>query len=158
VLPGRKYTPEDIAALAWRRKWLIVIAICAVTTVAITFALRLPDIYRSQTLILVIAQRVPDRYVSSTVTTRIEDRLRSLRQQILSHTRLERVIRDFDLYEEELQVRPLEQVIDEMRGVHPRGRVRGDHAGRGAHPQGGARRRRPRSRHRPRQARLTDHR
>ena len=115
MLPGRKYTPEDIAALAWRRKWIIVIAICVVTTAAIAVSLRLPDIYRSQTLILVIPQRVPESYIRSTVTTRIEDRLRSLRQQILSRTRLERVIQDFNLYEEELKQRPMEQIIDEMR-------------------------------------------
>jgi polysaccharide chain length determinant protein (PEP-CTERM system associated) len=115
VLPGRKYTPEDIGAIAWRRKWLIVIAVCVVTTSAIALALQLPDIYRSQTLILVIPQRVPESYVRSTVTTRIEDRLRSLRQQILSRTRLERVIQDFNLYQEELQEMPMEQIIEDMR-------------------------------------------
>jgi polysaccharide chain length determinant protein (PEP-CTERM system associated) len=115
VLPGRKYTPEDIAAIAWRRKWLIVIAICVVTTAAIAFSLRIPDLYRSQTLILVIPQRVPENYIRSTVTTRIEDRLRSLRQEILSRTRLERIIQDFGLFEEELKARPMEQVVEEMR-------------------------------------------
>ena len=99
MLPGRKYTPEDIAAIAWRRKWLIVIAICIVTTAAIAVSLRIPNVYRSQTLILVIPQRVPDSYIKSTVSTRIEDRLRSLRQEILSRTRLERIIHDFSLYD-----------------------------------------------------------
>ena len=35
------------------------------------------------------------------MTTRIEDRLQSITQQILSRTRLERIIQDFDLYAEE---------------------------------------------------------
>jgi polysaccharide chain length determinant protein (PEP-CTERM system associated) len=107
--------PEDIAAIAWRQKWVIVIAISVVTTVAIVLSLRLPDVYRSQTLILVIPQRVPESYVRSTVTMRIEDRLRSLRQQILSRTRLERIIQDFGLYEAELKQQPMEQIIEEMR-------------------------------------------
>ena len=56
----------------------------------------LPDWYRSETLILVVPQRVPENYVKSTVTTKIEDRLHSISQQILSRTRLERVIQDFN--------------------------------------------------------------
>jgi polysaccharide chain length determinant protein (PEP-CTERM system associated) len=115
VLPGRKYAPEDIAAIAWRRKWLIVIAICVVTTAAIAVSLRLPNVYRSETLILVIPQRVPETYVKSTITTRIEDRLRLLRQEILSRTRLERIIDDFGLYEQDLKEKSMEQIIEEMR-------------------------------------------
>ena len=115
MLPGRKYTPEDIAAIAWRRKWLIVIAICVVTTGAIALSLRLPDLYRSQTLVLVIPQRVPEGYIKSTVTTRIEDRLRSLRQEILSRTRLEPIIHDFNLFEEELKTQSMDQVVEQMR-------------------------------------------
>ena len=65
----------------------------------------LPNLYRSDTLILVVPQRVPESYVRSTVTTRIEDRLQSITQQILSRTRLERIIQDFNLYAESAQDR-----------------------------------------------------
>jgi polysaccharide chain length determinant protein (PEP-CTERM system associated) len=116
VLPGRKYTPEDIVALVWRRKWLVVVAVCLMSATALVLSRRLPDMYESETLILVIPQRVPESYVRSTVTVRIEDRLRSISQEILNRSRLEQIIRDFNLYSEQLKTRPMEQVVASMRG------------------------------------------
>ena len=49
------------------------------------------------------------------MTTRIEDRLQSISQQILSRTRLERVIQDFDLYPRERALNPMEDVVEQMR-------------------------------------------
>ena len=62
-----------------------------------------------------IPQRIPESYVRSTVTMRIEDRLRSLSQEILSRTRLETVINEFDLYPELRATRPMESVVEHMR-------------------------------------------
>jgi polysaccharide chain length determinant protein (PEP-CTERM system associated) len=115
VLPGRKYTPEDVVAIAWRRKWLIVLTVGLLTSAAVGASLRLPNLYQSETLILVIPQRVPESYVRSTVTVRIEDRLRSITPQILTRTRLERIIEDFNLYAEERKARPMEQIVAAMR-------------------------------------------
>jgi uncharacterized protein involved in exopolysaccharide biosynthesis len=108
VLPGRKYKAEDILAILWRRKWLILapLVICSLGTYAV--AKRLPDMYRSETLILVVPQKVPESYVRSTVSGSIEDRIQSLKEQILSRSRLERIILDFDLYHEARQSQPLE--------------------------------------------------
>lgn len=115
MLPGKLYTPEDVARIAWRRRWFIAVPLVA-ATVAASVALRyVPDLYRSETVILVVPQRVPDSYVRSTVTARIEDRLQSISQQILSRSRLEPVINDLDLYAEERRVRPMEDVVDKMR-------------------------------------------
>jgi polysaccharide chain length determinant protein (PEP-CTERM system associated) len=66
-------------------------------------------------LILVVPQRVPEEYVRSTVTTRIEDRLRSINQQITSRTRLEPVIKEFNLYPEEVRTGLMEDVVEHMR-------------------------------------------
>src|SRR5207245_4937440 len=71
--------------------------------------------YRSETLILVVPQRVPVAYVKSTVTARIEDRLQSISQQILSRTRLERIIQDFNLYERERRTGIMEDLVERMR-------------------------------------------
>ncbi len=115
MLPGRKYTPEDILTITWRRKWWIVAVTVFIAGVAVAGSMRLQDRFRSETLILVIPQRVPESYVRSTVTMRIEDRLRSIQQEILSRSRLERIITDFDLYAEERQLQPMEQIVAEMR-------------------------------------------
>ena len=75
----------------------------------------LPDQYRSETVILVVPQQVPQDYVRSTITTRIEDRLNTINQQILSRTRLERIITEFNLYENERRNGIMEDVVQRMR-------------------------------------------
>jgi polysaccharide chain length determinant protein (PEP-CTERM system associated) len=115
VLPGKKYSPEDILRIAWHRKWVILVpfVVAAISTAVISH--RLPKKYRSETVILVIPQRVPESYVRPTVTTRIEDRLTTLREQILSRTKLERIVMDFDLYPEARKRMVMEDVIVAMR-------------------------------------------
>ncbi|HEY2434180.1 MAG TPA: XrtA system polysaccharide chain length determinant [Vicinamibacterales bacterium] len=116
MLPGKQYKPEDILGLLRQRLWLIALplVVCAIATFAV--ARKIPKKYQSQTLILVIPQRVPESYVRSTVTARIEDRLSSLREQILSRTRLEHVVQDFNLYPEKRRRSTMEDVIEGMRG------------------------------------------
>jgi len=99
----------------WRQKWLLIVPFLVSATGAILVARRLPSIYRSETLIQVVPQRIPESYVRSTVTTRIEDRLGSIQQMILSRSRLERIILDFNLYPEERKVVVMEDVVARMR-------------------------------------------
>ena len=75
----------------------------------------IPAQYQSETLIMVIPQRIPDTYVKSTVTASVEDRLRSVSEQILSRSRLERIIRDLGLYKERLEAGAMEDVVQGMR-------------------------------------------
>jgi polysaccharide chain length determinant protein (PEP-CTERM system associated) len=115
MLPGKKYTPEDILFILRRRFWLLIVPFAVIGAATALVARKLPDWYRSETLILVVPQRVPENFVKSTVTTRIEDRLQSITQQILSRTRLERVIQDFDLYSDERRTGIMEDVVEKMR-------------------------------------------
>jgi polysaccharide chain length determinant protein (PEP-CTERM system associated) len=82
---------------------------------AFVWARRLPELYRSETLIQVIPQRIPESYIRSTVTTRIEDRLGSIQQIILSRSRLERIIMEFNLYPEQRKVAVMEDIVERMR-------------------------------------------
>ena len=98
MLPGRTYTPEQIVRIARQRWWMLVLPL-VVGIAGGSFAYRyLPVKYRSETLILVVPQRIPDTYVKSTVSANVEDRLRSVSEQILSRSRLQRIMQDFDLY------------------------------------------------------------
>ena len=116
MIPGKTYTIETLWQIALRRKWLIVLPALAVGALAALVIYRLPNLYKSETLILVVPQRVPESYVRSTVTARIEDRLQAISQQILSRTRLEQVINDFNLYAEERADRELmEDIVERMR-------------------------------------------
>ena len=126
MLPGKVYTPGAVLEAIWRHKWLVVLPFVIVAAGVAWYSSRLPNLYRSETLIMVVPQRIPDTYVRSTVSARIEDRLRSIGEQILSRSRLEQVILEFDLYVPHRSRLPMEAVVQIMRRqivVEP---VRGD--------------------------------
>jgi polysaccharide chain length determinant protein (PEP-CTERM system associated) len=126
VLPGKSYSIEDMLRIAWHRKWLIVLPAVVIATAAVMYTRTLPDQYRSETTILIVPQRVPESYVRATVTSQIEDRLPSLRQQILSRDRLERTIVDFNLYSQDRATVPMEALVGRMRSAINVNIVRGD--------------------------------
>src|SRR5437764_9465156 len=58
----------------------------------------IPAKYRSETLILIEQQRVPEHYVEANVSIDLQQRLRSMTEQILSRSRLLGIIEQFHLY------------------------------------------------------------
>src|SRR5258708_16044457 len=58
----------------------------------------LPPQYVSQTLVLIEQQKVPENYVKPVVTEDLNARLASMREQILSRSRLEPIIERFNLF------------------------------------------------------------
>jgi polysaccharide chain length determinant protein (PEP-CTERM system associated) len=126
MLPGKTYTPEELLRIIRRRIWLLLVPFAVVSAGTALWARRLPNLYRSETVIQVVPQRVPEAYVKSAVTTPIEERLQAINQSILSRTRLEQIIQDFDLYADARRNGIMEDVVEGMRkdvGVDP---VRGD--------------------------------
>ncbi len=116
MIPGKQYSFDTVLQVARRRKWLILIPAALIAIGAALVIQQLPNVYRSEMLILVVPQRVPESYVKSTVTARIEDRLQSISQQILSRTKLEQIVNDFDLYRRERNSGELmEDIVEEMR-------------------------------------------
>lgn len=115
MLPGKTRKPEDVLWMVWRRKWTFFLPFGFIFAATVLVTTLLPDRYRSETVILVVPQRVPESYVRSTVTMNLADRLRSIQQQIQSRTRLETIIRDFDLYPLERATMPMEDVVAMMR-------------------------------------------
>ena len=108
-------TPEHCLRLIFHRKWLIlgVFGLASVATAVV--ASRLPNVYSSETLILVDPQKVPENYVKATVSGDIRNRLGTLKQQILSATRLQKIIDNLNLYSTERKTMAREDVISRMR-------------------------------------------
>lgn len=102
--------------LCWRRKWMILAPVLLFPLAALILVVQIPDQYKSTTLILVQAQKVPTQFVPSTVTTTIEERLNTISQQILSRTRLEEIIQEFDLFAQEKKDKlSPEEIVELMR-------------------------------------------
>src|SRR5262245_27988867 len=125
MLPGKTFTPEDVLLILRRRVWVVLLPFALLAAATALFTLTLPNRFRSETLILVVPG-VPQSYVKSPVTGGIEDRLQTITQQILSRTRLERIIRDFDLYGVRRRAATMENVVAAMRRDIDVQVVRGD--------------------------------
>ena len=116
MIPNKQYSFDTLLEVGRRRKWLILLPALIIAAGAAVVITNLPNVYRSESLILVVPQRVPESYVKSTVTARIEDRLQAISQQILSRTRLEQIVQDFNLYPRERANQELmEDIVERMR-------------------------------------------
>jgi succinoglycan biosynthesis transport protein ExoP len=109
-------SPAHYIGVVLHRKWLVLSVFLTVTVTTVIVAERLPNIYTSETVILVDPQKVPESYVKATVTGDVRNRLGTLTQQILSATRLQKIIEAFNLYPEERKKLAREDVIARMRG------------------------------------------
>jgi polysaccharide biosynthesis transport protein len=106
---------EHYLRLIFHRKLLIVGVFAVVSAGTFIVSSRLPDMFVSETVILVDPQKVPDAYVKSTVTGDVRNRLGTLSQQILSATRLQKIIDTLNLYPEDRKTMAREDVITRMR-------------------------------------------
>lgn len=106
---------EHYLRLIIHRRWWILAVFLPVSLGTVAISYSLPNVYTSETLILVDPQKVPDSYVHATVTGDVRDRLGTLSQQILSATRLQKIIDTFNLYPEERKTSAREDVILRMR-------------------------------------------
>jgi polysaccharide chain length determinant protein (PEP-CTERM system associated) len=110
-----KFSPLSIARTIWKRKGVVLASWLAVTAAVVVIVARLPAVYQAEALILVDSQKIPDKFVSSTVNSDLQDRISTISQQILSSTRLKKVIDDFSLYPAERKKLFEEELLEKMR-------------------------------------------
>jgi succinoglycan biosynthesis transport protein ExoP len=113
---GLSLSPEHYWRILLHRKWRVIAVFLLVSAGTAIGSYFLPDTYTSETLILVDPQKVPESYVKSTVTGDVRNRLGTLSQQILSATRLQKIIDTLNLYPVERKNLAREDLITMMRG------------------------------------------
>jgi len=89
---------EDVTQIARRRKWLLIGPAVLMTGAAYLVSLKIPDRFESKTTVLVQEQRVPDSIVKSVVTEDSGARLTTMKERILSRTRLQPIVEKFNLF------------------------------------------------------------
>jgi polysaccharide chain length determinant protein (PEP-CTERM system associated) len=97
MLGHRPLVIEDYLAILKRKGWMVVIPALLVPILAVAITYKLTPIYTSQTLVLIEPQTVPDTYVKPILAEDLDTRLASMKEQILSRSRLEPIIDRFNL-------------------------------------------------------------
>jgi polysaccharide chain length determinant protein (PEP-CTERM system associated) len=115
INPEKSYNMTDYLEILRRRIWFIVVPFIVVLLGVSIYVIFAPREYKASTLVLVTPQRVPEAFVPSTVTARIEERLQTIAQEVMSRTRLEQVINEMRLYEKERKRMPAEEVVALMQ-------------------------------------------
>jgi succinoglycan biosynthesis transport protein ExoP len=98
--PGINTQIREYLDLVRRRKlWIILITLGVSTCIGVV-AMRLPNIYRAETVILVDPQKVTEGIVPSSVSGSVADRLSTIRQEVMSPTQLGVLIKEMNLFAE----------------------------------------------------------
>ncbi len=107
---------ERYFKIGLRRKWYIITAFTLCVIISFGVYKYLPKEYRANTVILVRVQKVAESYVRSTIVEPATDRLSTISQEILSRTRLEKIIKEFNLYPDKVNKLTMEEIIEIMKG------------------------------------------
>jgi len=110
-----EFTLADVKRVVRRKWWVIPVCVMVCGALGVLAALKLPKKYTSQTLVLVSKPMVPVEYVKPIETEDLNQRLASMKEQILSRSRLEPVINKFGLYMEDRRKVPMEQLVEKLR-------------------------------------------
>jgi polysaccharide chain length determinant protein (PEP-CTERM system associated) len=101
--------------IAKRRKYWIIIPFLVTILGGLAYVLIAPKAYEAKTLILVEEQSVPKDVVRPIVAEEIDERIRTISQQVTSRTNLERIIQDYRLSEDKGSSLGIDQLVEAVR-------------------------------------------
>lgn len=106
----------DVLGVARRRGKLISAVAGAIVLTTFWIAMALPNLYSSSSVILVEPQSVDEKLIDSGVRdVELSERLGLMTSEILSRSRLSKIIDDVGLYEDESRYMQRSEVVDLMR-------------------------------------------
>jgi polysaccharide chain length determinant protein (PEP-CTERM system associated) len=105
----------EIKGIVRRRRWQFLVPFFLGWVVVWGASWLIPSTYRSGTLILVEQPSVPEKYVVSNIDSDIQQQLDSITQQILSRTRLLRIIDSLGLYAQDRKRKSPDDLVEKMR-------------------------------------------
>ncbi len=89
---------EYYLKLVLKKRWFIILPLIMTLSVGICLSIMLPRVYKARTLILVIPKSVPDKYVPNLLSTDVQQRINTIKQQMLSRSNLEKIIDELHLF------------------------------------------------------------
>ena len=131
MLGHRPLVPEDYFAILKRRWWIVLLPLLILPLVSYFFSYTIPPQYQSQTLVLVEGQKVPEGYVKPVLAEDLDSQLSSMKEQILSRSRLQPILEEYNLFSgshtdmddriemmrKNIEIKPIHSEIDRSNGL-----------------------------------------
>ena len=113
---------SDYTAIIRRRIHWLVWPTLAIFIIAAAVALFLPNIFKSEAIILIEGKQVTDALVPTTVTSYADQRIQSISQQVMSRSKILDLVKKFNLYPEEkkkISTDALVEMVKDSIGITP---------------------------------------
>jgi uncharacterized protein involved in exopolysaccharide biosynthesis len=101
----------DYLALLRRRRVLILGVAAALFVASAALAFLLPAVYRSTATILIEEQEIPPDLVRSAIATYADQRIETIKQQVMTRATLWKIVEQYDLYRKLRKRSPTEEVL-----------------------------------------------
>ncbi len=105
-------TVTEYVALLRRRHRLIVVTGALLLVASAALAFLWPAVYRSTATILIEEQEIPPDLVRSAIATYVDQRIETIKQQVLSRSTLWRMVDQYDLYKSLRRRSSTEEVLE----------------------------------------------
>ncbi len=102
---------QQYVAMFHRRRTLIVLAGGVLLGLSLAVAFLWPPVYKSMATILIEEQEIPSELVHSTITSYADQRIETIKQQVMSRTTLWKVVEQYNLYPDLRRTNPAEEVV-----------------------------------------------
>ena len=110
-------TVADVKRIFRRYWWIPAFITVTLGAMGLAASLVLPKKYTSSTLVLVEQPTVPTDVIKPVITNDLNQRMASMKAQILSRSRLEPIINKFDLYPVERKTAHMEDLVDKLKSA-----------------------------------------
>ncbi len=105
---------QAYVAIFHRRRTLIVLAGGILLGLSLAAAFLWPATYKSMATILIEEQEIPSELVHSTITSYADQRIETIKQQVMSRTTLWKVVEQYNLYPDLRRTNSAEEVVKQF--------------------------------------------
>jgi polysaccharide biosynthesis transport protein len=111
----RGMTADQVVAALWRRKGLVAAMTVVLFALGAAVVVAIPSVYKSSVVVRVEPLRPSKELVQSTVDDAIDQRLVTVRQQLMGRPVLQKAIEELNLYPEVVSKNGIDAAIERMR-------------------------------------------
>jgi len=108
------HTVKDLWQMVRRRRTVIFAVVSVIAVIGLATAFLWPPVYRSKATILIEEQEIPTDLVRSTITSYADQRIETIKQQVMSRASLWRIVEQYGLYQRLRKGSPTEEILQQF--------------------------------------------